>query len=73
MYIKVKVHTQAKETKVLKKSSDSFEIWVQEKPVEGRANRIVTILLASHFHIPEGKIHLVKGGTRPNKIFEVIP
>ena len=71
MLIKVKVFPNSKKEEIIKKSEDSFEIRVKEKPERGEANREVVRVLSSYFKIPESKITLVKGFKKRNKIFEI--
>lgn len=71
MLIKVKVLPNSKNEEVVKKSKDSFEVKVREKPLEGRANKAVIKVIALHFKVPEGKIRLVKGAKQRNKVFEI--
>jgi len=71
MLIKVKVFPNSKKEGIVKKSEDSFEVKVKEKPLEGRANKAVIKTLALYFKIPESKIKLVKGAKQRNKIFEI--
>jgi hypothetical protein len=71
MLIKVKVFPDSKEEEIIKKSEDSFEVKVREKPIKGEANKRVLEMLSSYFKIPESKIKLIKGGKERNKIFEV--
>lgn len=71
MLIKVKVFPGSKKEEITKKTEDSFEIKVKEKPVMGRANRETIKILASYFNISESKIRLVRGFKQRNKIFEI--
>ena len=71
MLIKVKVFPNSKKEEIIKKSEDSFEVRVKEKPEKGKANREVVRVLSSYFKIPESKIRLVKGFKKRNKIFEI--
>ena len=71
MLIKVKVFPKSKEEKVIKKSNDSFEVWVREEPKRGLANKAVIRVLASYFGVSESKIKLIKGFKKRNKIFEI--
>ncbi|MCD6284020.1 DUF167 domain-containing protein [bacterium] len=71
MLIKVKVFPNSKKEEIIKKSEDSFEIKIKEKPVGGRANRAVCMCLSDYFKIPENRIRLIKGFRQRNKIFEV--
>lgn len=71
MLIKVKVTPEAKKNDIVKKSEDSYLVKVKEKAEGGMANMKVKEILANYFKVSEGKIRLIKGGKRPNKIFEV--
>ena len=70
--IKVKVWPNSKEEAIIKKSEDSFEVKVKEKPIRGLANKAIINLLSLYFKIPVSKIRLVKGFRESNKIFEII-
>jgi len=72
MLIKIKVFPNSKKEEVIKKSEDSFEVKIKEKPEKGRANREVVRVLSSYFKISESKIRLIKGFKKRNKIFEII-
>lgn len=69
MFVKVKVHPESKEEKIVEKGKDSLEIFIKEKTGGGEANKRVTELVAQYFNI--GGARLVKGHRRRNKIFEV--
>jgi uncharacterized protein YggU (UPF0235/DUF167 family) len=46
-------------------------IYVQERPVDGKANEAVTRLLAEHLDVPPSRVELVSGGTSRIKRFRV--
>jgi len=71
MLIKVKVFPNSNKEEIIKKSEDSFEIKVREKPEKGLSNRAVINLLSLYFKIPPSKVKLVKGFKQRNKVFEV--
>ena len=71
MLIKVKVFPGSKKEKLIRKSKDSFEVKVREKPIRGEANRVVVSVLSDFFKVPKDKIRLIKGFRQRNKIFEV--
>jgi len=71
MLIKAKVFPNSKKPEIIKKSEDSYEVKVKEKPVRGEANRAVISVLASFLKISESKIRLIKGFRARNKIFEI--
>ncbi|MFA6532585.1 MAG: DUF167 family protein [Patescibacteria group bacterium] len=72
MLIKVKVTAESKKDKIIKKSEDSYLVKVKEKAEGGMANMKVKQILAGYFKIAGAKIKLLKGGKRPNKIFDII-
>ena len=69
--VKVKVHPKAKAERVEKKSEDSLELWIKEPAERGRANKAAVSLLAEFFGVNEAAVRLLRGGRRPNKIFEI--
>ena len=71
MLVKVKVFPCSKKQGLIKKSQDSFEIKVKEKPIQGNANKAVIGALMDYFQIPESKIKLIKGFKKRNKIFKI--
>jgi len=70
--IKVKVFPNSKEEEIIKKSEDSFEVKVRERPVKGLANKAVIGALSFYFKVPASQVRLVKGFRERNKIFEII-
>lgn len=71
MLIKVKVFPNSKKEEICKKTEDSFEIKVKEKPKRGEANKAVISLLSSFLKIPKEKIRIIKGFKQRNKILKV--
>jgi len=71
MLIKVKVFPGSKKEKIIKKSEDSFEVRVKEKPERGLANRGVIRILSACFEIPESRVRLIRGFKKRNKIFKI--
>ncbi len=69
MLIKVKAFPGVNKKKIEKIDQDSFEVYVREKPIQGRANQAIITVLAEYFHCPENEIKLVKGFQERNKIF----
>ncbi len=71
MLIKVKVFPESKEDSITKKSEDSYIVKVKEKAERGEANQKVKEILMKYFGISAKNIRLLKGGKKPNKIFEI--
>ena len=71
MLIRVKVFPSSKKEGIIKKTENSFEVRVKEKPIKGLANKAVLEVLSSYFKVPESEIKLIKGFKLKNKIFEI--
>ncbi len=71
MLIKVKVFPSSKKEEILKKSNDSFEIKVKEKPIHNKANKRIIELLADYFNVKEQNIRIIRGLKQRNKICEI--
>ena len=70
-YLKIKVRASAKESRLNKKSSDAYELFVREQAENGRANRAALMLLASELGVPTGRLMIIKGAHSPSKIIAV--
>ncbi|MFA5086490.1 MAG: DUF167 domain-containing protein [Candidatus Paceibacterota bacterium] len=71
MLIKVKAHPCSKEDKVVEKSRDSFDVFVEAEAERNMANKRVIELLALHFGIPQTKVKMIKGFKEQSKIFDI--
>lgn len=72
MKIAVRVKPRSKVEEVTGEG-DGYVVRVKEPPIEGRANRAVLRLLASHLGVPESRLRVVSGFSSRNKVIEVIP
>mgnify|MGYP001594476718 CR=1 FL=1 len=69
MLIKVKVFTESREDKVVEIDKENYQAFVRAGAQNGHANKVVIHILSKHF----GKgVKMVSGGTRQNKIFEIM-
>jgi len=71
MLIRVHVTPNAKEARVVKVGDDSFEVRVDEKAVDGRANKRLLEILSKHFVVPKSRIFITKGMRSRDKIVQV--
>ncbi|HPL72762.1 MAG TPA: DUF167 family protein [Candidatus Pacearchaeota archaeon] len=71
MLIKVKVNVLSKEDKVIKKSEDSFEVFVKVDAQRNMANKRIIELLAEYFNLPQHRVRMIKGFKESNKIFNI--
>jgi len=71
MKINVKVKVGKNESKVVKKNSGEYEVWVKARPVKGSANKEFIKTLSKYFNLKPSNLRIVKGFTSPFKIIEV--
>ena len=71
MLIRVHVTPNAKEARVLKVGDGSFEVRVDERAVNGRANKRLLEILSKHFVVPKSRIFITKGMRSRDKIVQV--
>jgi uncharacterized protein YggU (UPF0235/DUF167 family) len=69
MHIKVKVFPESSEDEVVEVGKDVYHVFVRAGAQNGHANKVVVYLLSKHFN---KSIKMVSGGTRQNKIFEML-
>ncbi|MEY4990404.1 MAG: hypothetical protein RIS08_630 [Actinomycetota bacterium] len=48
-----------------------LDVFVREKPEDGKANRAVMALLAAHFQVEEEQIRIVSGASSRIKLIEI--
>lgn len=71
-YIKVRVFTNAKKVRIIKKTDDAFVLYVREKPELGRANEAALELLARELKVHMKSLRIVRGSKSPHKLIELI-
>ncbi len=67
MLIRVYVTPNAKEARVVKVSEDYYEVRVDERAMDGRANKSLLEILAEHFNIPKSRVSIIRGAKSRNK------
>jgi uncharacterized protein len=68
MKIKIKVHPQSSRNEIKKIEEKSYEIWIQEKSVNNKANLAITKLLKNYF---KKEVRITSGFKSRNKIVEI--
>ncbi len=71
MKIKLKVHANSSQEKASKVSDKEYEIWIKEKPIDGKANSYIEKFLKKELNF-KGKVKIVSGFTSKIKIVEVL-
>ncbi|MBU2612135.1 MAG: DUF167 domain-containing protein [Nanoarchaeota archaeon] len=69
MKIKVKVHSNSSMDKMKMISEGNYEVWVKEKPIEGKANIYLEKFLKKEFG---KKCRIVSGFSSKMKVFELL-
>lgn len=67
--IKVKLHPNSSQEKIEKINDDEYEMWIKEKPVDGKANIELIKTLKKHF---KRDVVIVSGFNSRKKIVEII-
>ncbi|MDP3966378.1 MAG: DUF167 domain-containing protein [archaeon] len=68
MKIKIKVHANSSKEKIERISDIEYEVWIKEKPVEGKGNSYLEKFLKKHLG---KKFRIVSGFTSKTKFVEV--
>ncbi|HRH26727.1 MAG TPA: DUF167 domain-containing protein [Parcubacteria group bacterium] len=82
MRITVKAKPNSKKSMVIKamqtplpfvqQEQDTYFVYTTEPPIDGKANKAVTELLADYFDVSKSQVVLVSGLTNKNKIFDIV-
>lgn len=67
----IKVKTKAKKEKVEIINKNNLNIYVNELPIEGKANEAIIRLLANFFKVSKAEVKIIKGLKSKNKIIEI--
>jgi uncharacterized protein (TIGR00251 family) len=68
MKIKVKVHSNSSNEKINKLNDLEYEIWIKEKPIDGKANVYLEKFLRKYFR---KDIKMISGFNSRIKFFEI--
>ena len=71
MKISVRVTTNSKKARVLKEDNNSLKVWVDARPLEGRANKRLVEILSTYYNMPKSSFEIVSGLKGKNKIVEI--
>jgi len=69
MKLKIKLHPNSSQEKIVKSNENEFEVWIKEKPIEGKANSYLEKFLKKEFGV---KVKIIKGLKSRNKVVELI-
>ncbi len=72
MKILVIVHPNSKREAVEKDLLENLHVYLNQPPLEGRANRAAILALADYFKTNKSNIRLLSGAKSKYKLFEII-
>jgi len=69
MKIEIKLHPGSSQEKIEKLSNERYEVWIKEKPLEGKANEKLIKFLKKHF---KKQVKIINGFKSHKKIIELL-
>ena len=72
MLIQVHVTPNSRRATVTKVGELSFEVKVDEKAIDGKANKRLLELMSRHLGVPKSKIAIVRGAKSMDKVLELV-
>jgi len=67
MKFKIKVHTNSSRDKISRVGEKEYEVWIKEKPIDGKANKYLEKFLKKEFG---GSVKIVSGFNSKIKFVE---
>ncbi len=72
MLIDVHVTANAKAARVTQVGDHSYEVRVDERALEGRANKRLIEILSEHLNVPKSRISVIKVRRSRNKTVQIL-
>lgn len=71
MIVQVRVKPGSKKGDLVVESSPYLDVFLREKPIDGRANQALIAILAKHFSVNKASVRLVSGSSSRIKLVEI--
>ena len=68
--LKIKVITNAKRNEVVE-GEGTLKVYVNAHPVDGKANKVVTEVLAEYFKVRKNSVKILRGEKSKEKVIEI--
>jgi uncharacterized protein (TIGR00251 family) len=68
MRLKIKLHPNSSQEKIEKINDEQYEVWLKEKPIDGKANGELIKVLKRHF---KKDVNIIHGFKSRNKIVDI--
>lgn len=72
MKISVIVHPNSKKPRIEKDLLSTLHVYVNQPPLEGKANQATIESLAQYFQVSKSQIKLIQGAKSKNKLLEIL-
>lgn len=72
MKIAVIVHPNSKKERIEKDLLETIHVYVNQPPLEGKANQATISALANYFKTSKSNVKLLSGAKSKHKLFEVL-
>ena len=72
MKVLVIAHPNSKRPRIEKDLLENLHVYVNQPPLEGKANKATTEALAEYFKVKKNSVRLLSGEKSKNKIFEIL-
>lgn len=72
MRIEVRVKPNARETLVVMRDAETYDVAVHAPPAEGKANGAVVEALAEYFCVAKSRVNIIHGTRGRKKLVEII-
>ncbi len=69
MKIQIKLHPNSSQEKIEKISEMEYEVWLKEKPIDGKANASLVKFLKKYFSCE--KVEIISGKSGRKKLVEI--
>lgn len=71
MKVEVVVHPNSKRGRVEKDLLGILHVYVNQPPLEGKANKATISALADYFKVSKSSVNLISGAKSKHKLFEI--
>lgn len=71
MDIKIFAHPNSKKPRIEKDLFGQLHVYVNQPPLDGKANKAITEALAEYFKVSKSRVSLKKGQQSKQKFFEI--
>lgn len=72
MKVSVIVHPNSKRERIEKDLLDNLHVYVNQPPLEGKANKATISTLADYFKVSKTSVKLTSGAKSKYKLFEIL-